>query len=256
MTLRPLVFSAVCDFPAGARGLEIGPLDAPTVLSEAHEMSYVDLVPREELVEFYASDEAVDTDRIPEVHHVMRRADGTTGTLGETVTDGPYDFIVANHVMEHVPDLIGWLRETAELLVEGGRLLLSIPDRRYTFDALRPPSTTGQVLAAHDAGASRPGVAAVFDQNRNHCGLTPRELWDGQVPTPADRVNTFEHVISQVEAVRAGEYVDTHVWCGTPDELAELFEDLDRLGLMPYDVDTIVPTPRPTNEFFVVLVRR
>lgn len=256
MTLRLKVLSALGDLPAGARGLEIGPLDSPTVLSESHEMSYVDLVPREELSAFYANDDAVDTDLIPHIDHVMRRADGSTGTLADTVTDGPYDFIVANHVLEHVPDLAGWLRETAQLLVEGGRLLLSVPDRRYTFDVLRPASTTGQVLAAHDAGDRRPGVAAVYDQNRNHCGLTPKELWDGKVPTFADRVNTLEHVVSQVEAVRAGEYVDTHVWCVTPDELAALLEDLDLLGLLPFDVDTIVPTPRPTNEFFVALVRR
>ncbi len=49
----------------------------------------------------------------------------------------PADLLVASHVIEHVPDLITWLREIASVLKPTGQARLAIPDRRYTFDLLR-----------------------------------------------------------------------------------------------------------------------
>src|SRR6185436_9508930 len=103
------------------------------------DVRYVDVLDRDGLVAHYA-DDGVDTDRIPEIDFPLIQPDGRTLGLAEAAAPGaPYDWVVASHVVEHVPDLIGWLADLAELTADGAALVLVVPDRRYTFDALRPP---------------------------------------------------------------------------------------------------------------------
>ena len=120
------------------RCLEIGPLANPVVGAEVADVRYVDVVDRTGLVAHYAGNPAVDPDAIPEQHFWLTRPDGTVSTLAEAVAaDAPYQHVVASHVIEHVPDMVGWLRDVAQVLTWDGALLLAVPDRRYCFDVHR-----------------------------------------------------------------------------------------------------------------------
>ena len=50
---------------------------------------------------------------------------------------GGLDFIIASHVLEHLPLPLASLRKWHETLAPGGMLLLRVPDKRFTFDAPR-----------------------------------------------------------------------------------------------------------------------
>lgn len=50
---------------------------------------------------------------------------------------GSLDFIIASHVLEHLPFPLVGLRGWYEALAPGGALVLRVPDMRYTFDARR-----------------------------------------------------------------------------------------------------------------------
>ncbi|MPW20588.1 methyltransferase domain-containing protein [Paraburkholderia sp. CNPSo 3157] len=78
-----------------------------------------------------AGNPSVDVDKIVETDAIWGKR-----TLAETLKR-PVDFIVASHVIEHVPDLITWLRELSHALRPGGQVRLAIPDKRFTFDLLR-----------------------------------------------------------------------------------------------------------------------
>lgn len=94
----------------------------------------------------------------------MIQADGSVLGVGEAAAAGaPFDWILASHVIEHIPDLISWFRDLGSIMSPGARLSLVIPDRRYCFDALRPPTTVGDILLAHDNRDTRPSARAVFD---------------------------------------------------------------------------------------------
>ena len=54
-----------------------------------------------------------------------------------------------DQVVEHVPDMLGWLGEMAAMLRDGGALRLAALDRRFTFDFLRHESTLAELLNAH-----------------------------------------------------------------------------------------------------------
>jgi SAM-dependent methyltransferase len=63
------------------------------------------------------------------------------------------DFVVANHVLEHVEDPIDALEHQLRVLRPGGVLYLTLPDARHSFDAARPRTTVEHLLRDHREGA-------------------------------------------------------------------------------------------------------
>jgi hypothetical protein len=119
MTFRHSLMWRMNDFSKG-RGLEIGPLHNATVTRDKGDVRYVDVFSREQLVKNYASEEQVIAERIPEIDFILSTDDGFQ-TLKEAAAPGaPYDWVTASHVIEHTPDVIGWLGEIADLVVDVG----------------------------------------------------------------------------------------------------------------------------------------
>lgn len=256
MGSRYEVFTQLFDFTTGGSGLEIGPLAQPVVPPGQADIEYVDLAPRSELVARYAGDPHVDTSAIPEIHYWLSDGLGGTRSLPEAVGGKTFDFAIASHVIEHVPNLLGWLAEIADLLVDGGVLLLAVPDRRFSFDALRPATSVGQALQAFYDNDRSPNIRAVYDQTRNHVLLDPADVWGGRLLNRTERVHALGYVQEQVQRVMDGEYVDTHVWTFTPAEFVDLIGDVGQLGLLNLVVDRVIATPRGLLEFYVVLRRQ
>ena len=155
---------------------------------------------------------------------------------------------MAAHV-ERVPDLIGWLADLAELVADDGSMVLAVPDRRYTADLHRSPTTTGQLLEARLDQDERPSVRAVYDHYSAEVDHDPRELWQGITPGYSARVHTPEEAMAQVERAREGEPVDVRVWVFTPDTFLRQLRELRLLGLSSWYVEELVPTDRDDSEF-------
>ena len=87
------------------KGLEIGPSHNPIApKQEGFDVQSIDHLCKEDLIRKY-EDESVDTSQIEEVDYVWRGEpyDELTGKRDY------YDWIVASHLVEHTPDLIGFL---------------------------------------------------------------------------------------------------------------------------------------------------
>ena len=109
-------------------------------------MHIIDHASREELLSKYERHE-VAHDQIEEVDFVWR---------GESYVEltgrpGQYDWMIGSHLVEHMPDLIGFLADCDALLDDGGVLSLVIPDKRYIFDRFRPITGLARVIDAHEA---------------------------------------------------------------------------------------------------------
>src|SRR5262245_20390051 len=126
------------------RGLEIGPSFSPLApKAEGFDVDIVDHLDQKGLVAKYKS-HGVDVSRIEPVDFVWH-----AGRLGDLLKrPGHYDYVIASHVIEHLPDPLGFLSDVESLLKPGGVLALVVPDKRYCFDYLKPVSTTGQVVDA------------------------------------------------------------------------------------------------------------
>ncbi len=218
---------------------------------------YVDIFDSAGLREHYANDPNVHLELIPDVdfpHYVG----GEFRDLATAAAPGaPFDWVIASHVIEHIPDFVSWLQQIAGLTAAGGALLLAVPDRRHTFDRHRPPTTVGQALEAHELGHTRPGTRALHDFPATVIRMTPRDLGRRKpIPGKERRVHPdLTEAIRQVERGRAGEYVDCHVWLWTPTDFLHQIQELRELGVIDWFVETIAPQSRKAGEFLVVLRR-
>jgi hypothetical protein len=145
--------------PSGV-GLEIGPSFNPLLPKSAgYRVETLDHATADELRDKYRNDPNVDAARIEEVDFV---ADGRP--IAEVVgKPGYYDYIVASHVIEHAPDMLGFLTGCETLLKQTGTLVLAVPDKRRCFDLLQPLTSTGMILQAHEERRTRHAPSALFD---------------------------------------------------------------------------------------------
>ncbi len=238
--------------PAGVegRGLEIGALHAPVLRRPDHDVLYVDYATTDEL-RANQFDPAIDRDAIVDVDIVWGDK-----PLAEA-TGHAVDYIVASHVIEHVPDLIGWLGELRAVLKPGGLLGLAVPDKRFTFDALRKESTLAEAVEAHVAGYRRPSLRQVFDVASLGVAVDSDKVWSGEFDPRASRAEVLGRIGSATTLVRRlhdkPRYNDAHCWVFTPASFLDLIEEFAVLGLFPFRVEAFHPTAQNGSEFYVRL---
>ena len=194
-------------------------------------MRIVDHAATDALRAKYRDEPNIDASRIEDVDFVW---DGRP--LSEAVAAGaPYDYIVASHVIEHMPDMLGFLLECEKSLAPGGTIFLAVPDKRRCFDVLRPLSTTAQVLQAYHERRNGHTPATAFE----HVGLFA--VLDGAAGWSKGARGTLDlaHSLAFAQAVfdrsvASDAYFDFHAWVFTPSSfrliLAELAE-AQHLGL-------------------------
>ncbi len=232
---------------ADGRGLEIGPLASPVVPRELGDVHYVDHVSTDDLKAKYSGDPDVDEHRIVSIDFVWG-----ANTLGEAVgPSAPFDYVVASHVLEHVPDLVGWLGEVATVLRPGGRLSLAMPDRRYTFDVRRRDTDVSEVVEAHLLHLRRPAVRATFDHFYRHVVVDPGALWAGLPGHDNPPPDAETAVAFATKAATTDAYLDTHCWVFSDATFVALIADLMRMGFVTLPFLAFTRTAPGDVEFFV-----
>ena len=230
------------------RGVELGASYAPILpKADGYSVMVVDHADQEALRAKYRP-HGVDVARIEPVDAID---DG--GEFTDLLDDGErFDYIVASHVFEHLPDPIHFLQRCERALGEGGRLILLIPDRRFCFDYLRPVSTTGQMLRAFLAGQRRHDAGALYDHYAMHATRDGVHIWSS--PDGGAFAFSGTPAAGYDFAARSSEdYVDCHAWVFTPSSCRLIFNELRTLGLMTMAEAFFHPTIG--CEFMVVLQR-
>jgi predicted SAM-dependent methyltransferase len=133
------------------RGIEIGALWRKFPIPRGATVYYVDRLPDEDLRQHYS-----------EVSTRVVNPDVVADAMQLPFAPRSLDFVIASHVLEHLPFPLAALRHWYDVLRPRGVLLLKIPDKRYTFDAKRA-RTTLQHLIAEDADGSRFDKRAHFE---------------------------------------------------------------------------------------------
>jgi hypothetical protein len=234
-------------------GLEIGPLASPIVRKEEGNVVYVDHADVAVLRDRYKGNAIIDVDKIVEVDAIWGRK-----TLAECVgTSAPFGYVVASHVVEHVPDLIGWFEELENVLQPRGQVRLAIPGRRYSFDFHRRESGLADVLNARYFRSRAPTVLQVFDYVLNTIEIDIRQAWDGELTGPhsptEERVKCAMELADDI--VKNSSYHDAHCWVFTPQSFVQLMEQLAMFGYLRFRCADLQVTSQYELEFFVALER-
>jgi SAM-dependent methyltransferase len=250
-----------CIDVANMRGLEIGPLAAPRVRKDEGDVSYVDHTDAEGLRRKYATNPVLKDclDQIVNIDCVI--GDGLG--IHEAVADqAPFDYVIASHLIEHIPDPITWLSDIASVLRPSGILSLVIPDKRFTFDMNRRTTEISELVDAYLRRLRRPSFKQAYDFISKEITemVDPAAVWAGT----ADFVGVVRSDVPDPDAAalqlcrtmeNSDQYVDVHCSVFTPESFLNLHEKLARLGLIEFEVAHFVPTRRNQLEFHVSLRR-
>jgi SAM-dependent methyltransferase len=207
-------------------GIEIGALHNPMPVSPDAQVRYVDnlsLAAQRHHYPELSGYELVEPNLI---------ADADLLTM---IGDASVDFVIANHVIEHLPDPIGALKEWYRVLRPGGILFLAVPDKRVTFDRDRPRTALAHLVADH---ADR-GAGSRLDHYHEYSQLVHKK--EG------------EAIASDVAGLVARNYsIHFHVWI--PDDIAALLGYVRTALDLRWKVREFVDSVG-TDEFIYILQR-
>ncbi len=209
-------------------GLEIGPSHNPIAPKKAgYNVHVLDHASAEELRIKYTGHPVI-LENIEEVDFVWR-GEPLSELIGREYC---YDWIIASHVIEHVTDVVGFLRQCEKLLTPDGVISLAVPDKRYSFDYYRWPSNTGDALQAFTDSCVRHPSGAVFDHFANAAQMGTRITWGAQDFGDIKMVHTLDEAEEYWKlSIKNDEYIDSHRWKFTPSSFRIILNDLQKLGL-------------------------
>jgi len=241
-----------CIKPRKEVGLEIGPLNNPIVSPDEGEIYYCDHLPTEDLKKKYQHDPDVDTSKIVNVDYVWGKK-----TLREIVgVEKTFDYVIAAHVIEHIPNIIGWFFEISEILRVGGILSLIIPDKRYTFDCLRGVSRPAELIESYLLKLKKPSIRQIFDSHYSSVFVKASTAWSESFNKKELR-KIQHHPCGVFELCREVQekklYYDSHCYTFTPESIIEILEIIIQLNLFDFKVEFFSKTEFNGMEFYVSL---
>jgi predicted SAM-dependent methyltransferase len=122
-------------------GIEIGALQKPLAVPDAARVRYVDRLTLEQ-----AHAEYPELGDAPLVRpDIIADAETLAGLLNES-----YDFVIANHVLEHMKNPLGALENWIRVLRLRGRLYVAVPDHTNPLDKYRPVTSMEHIIQDYE----------------------------------------------------------------------------------------------------------
>ena len=154
--------------------------------------------------------------------------------------DNSLDFVIASHVFEHLADPIGLLDDVHRALRSGGSVLILLPDRRRTFDVVRPGTAIEHLVADHHAAPT------TVDDAHVEAYLREMGTWDEKAST--------EQKAAHIAHDRDRSF---HVHCWTEDEFPTVLgHALDRLNHRWELLDASFVQDYPNSDEFGYVMRK
>ena len=239
------------------RILEFGPLTRPLVLKKDYtNVFFADIRSTKDIKELYKSNEylkstgiRVDIDSIVDIDYVVTKSYKETFKNQEK-----FDAVILSHVVEHMPDIIYFFEDIANILKEDGKLILIYPDAKYCFDHFRNGST---FIDAYNVNKNKtPNCNSVFDFTFNVVHENnPNLFWNSlNFENQLLPENDFKKAMIAFRASCDGKMPgDVHFWPFSDYQFVKFLYDMDRASLLKFDIETFYETQENTQEFMVIL---
>jgi SAM-dependent methyltransferase len=207
-------------------GIEIGALHHPLPVPPSARVTYVDRLPESDLRRHY-----------PELSGEVFAPVTVIGNAHDlsAFSDESLDFVIANHLVEHLEDPIKALIEFHRVLRPDGVLYLALPDGRLTFDQDRQLTSLNHLLGEFRSGTQTNRRSHYLD-------------W---------AVNVDKHSEPQAHAARLDEMdysIHFHVW--VPDTFLEFLLATKREAGLDFELAAYAPPESAEdNEFILILLK-
>lgn len=156
------------------KGIEIGALHTPLKVFHQTKVQYVDHLDTKGLRKHY-----------PELRQFyfvpVKIVDN--GEILKKVKSSSQDFVIANHFVEHCENPIAMLKNQLRVLKPGGIIYWAIPDKRFTFDVVRPLTAIGHLEKDYEKGSQtsrlqhyQEWVEVIGSEKGNKTQKTARQL--------------------------------------------------------------------------------
>ena len=232
-------------FQGRIRVLEIGAFDNPTISSRDDlDIAFMDAYRHDELVRAHKTNPRRRLDRIVEVNYVVADLH-----ISRHIHE-KFDLIIANHVIEHIPDPIKWLDELGRIAAPQATLFLTIPDMRYCFDCLKQPSDLVDLYRAHTMGKTRPDQFDIARSIYYHAKVAPADFWKNTpIQITRARTDRFREAI-ELAAQKALKRQDVHCFQFTTETFREIMTELYLSKFSPWKLIEVSPVMEGDCEFY------
>ena len=229
--------------PPDRSSLEIGPFAAPLLSGDL--VKFADVLDADDL-RIRANEHGLDSTKVPKIDFIVQPNDLSSINM-------KFEIVLTSHAIEHQPNLLGHLKQVADLLKKDGRYFILIPDHRYCFDHFQTPSTIVDVLAAYQENRNRHSISAVIRHNAFTTHNDSIRHWNGdhfdEQPGAVSRIRNASQLFNEHQT----EYLDCHAWYFTPESWSEIIELLRQLGLIDFEVERLYKTRENSLEFWTIL---
>ena len=241
------------------RILEFGPLIRPMVAKKDYPNAFfADIRSTEEIKKLYTSNDylkatglTVDINEVAEIDYVV------TKSYTETFKDEKkFDVVYLSHVIEHMPDIISFFKDIVNVMTKDGKLILIYPDARYCFDHFRNGTT---FVDAYDVYKNKSiNAKAVLDFTYNVVNENDPEIfWGKKNVIDLLPKNKFKDAIKSYKKAFVHELPDdVHFWPFSDYQFVKFLYDMDRAGLLDFEISEFHETQVNTQEFMIVLTPR
>jgi SAM-dependent methyltransferase len=234
---------------SSAKILEIGALDNPTFHKAEANIFYLDWFSQAELYLKHQYNNPQKAENLVEVDFVVKDKNFHKSINQE------FDLVIANHVIEHIPNIIGWFNNVSSLLKNDGFLFLSVPHKEYTFDKIRNLTSLSQIIRNYDEDLNIPTIYQVFEHLYFYRPISALDVWKGDFQELLNQkrfTTAFEALeLARSEVSRKG-YVDVH--CNIFDfySFTNICNELYSSKYIDLKLVDSKDIEKPDNEFFTI----
>ena len=238
------------------RILEFGPLNRPIAFKDQYKnVYYADIRSTDDIKKLYTSNDylsatgiTIDVNDIVGIDYVI--TDSYENTFQK---EKKFDAIILSHVVEHIPDIINFFDDISKIIKDDGKLVIIYPDARYCFDHFRNGIS---FIDAYDVYHNKKmNCNSVFDftfnvVHENNSGFFWNETSILE-KLPRNKFTIADD--AYVKAFNNDPPDDVHYWPFSDYQFIKFLYDLERAGLLKFDISYFHETEYNNQEFMIIL---